>query len=155
MPASFPSRWVGWLSPATTAAAPCASSSLSSALAPRLPPAPALLPPPPAPLPHLPLAGSLSSCLRSRLLPVARAPLPPRPLPQPRRLGAFLPGSAGARPRPRQPRGCARSEHLQPRSGSDPMLRERSEPGAQSCGRRQMRGRAGDPELLPARLALW
>lgn len=80
MPASFPSRWVGWLSPAATAA-PCAASSLSSALAPRLPPAPARRPPPPAPLPHLPLAGSLSSCLRSRLLRAARAPLPASPPP--------------------------------------------------------------------------
>lgn len=82
MPTSFPSRWVGWLSPASTAAAPCAASSLSLALAPRLPPAPTpLSPPPPAPLPHLPLAGSLSSCLRSRLLPAARAPLPASPPP--------------------------------------------------------------------------
>lgn len=83
VPASFPSRWVGWLSPAATAAASCAASSLSSALAPRLPPAPARLSPPTprAPLPHLPLAGSLSSCLRSRLLPAARAPLPASPPP--------------------------------------------------------------------------
>lgn len=154
MPASFPSRWVGWLSPAATAA-PCAASSLSSALAPRLPPAPARRPPPPRPsrTSHslaLSPAASAPGCSGLRAL-----LSPPRPLPQPRRLGAFLPGSAGARPRPRQPRGCARSEHLQPRSGSDPMLRERSEPGAQSCGRRRMRGRAGDPELSPARLALW
>lgn len=95
------------MSPAATAAAPCASSSLSSALAPRLPPAPAPLPPHPAPLPHLPLAGSLSSCLRSRLLPAARAPLPASPPPAasppwclPARLGrrsSPAPGAPGLR----------------------------------------------------------
>lgn len=80
MPASFPSPWVGWLSPATTAAAPCASSSLSSALAPRLPPAPAPLPPPRAP-PAPPTRWLSLQLPPLQVAPAARVPLPASPPP--------------------------------------------------------------------------
>lgn len=111
-----PLRGKGWLSPAATAEAPCALAACLLSSPPFLSRL-ALLPPRPPSLPRLPLAGSLSSCLHSRLrsLLAARAPLPASPPP-----AASLPWSLPARlgRRPGSPVSVLAA--AQPCSGSDP-----------------------------------